>query len=598
MVKSRKPGRDAAKLKRIVATESIIKKKPKTPAKPKAAPASSSSSSSSSGIGQEAMRDVAKEFFLENKLSGRDIAKMGRGAYNSGASGVDAVARAGGTGTNPRNAPRDLLRHFLKGTDMPALYNHPIPVWNPDTNTQVIADIPFLLPHHVIHSIGDKWKELKLGPDNCPEIWAEFSKQCSSLGIDPCKAIPLGMHGDGVPFTKKHSLEVLSWNPLGHPAGDRVPFSGISKQFICKCGCLGRHTWDAVLEVFAWSCRALIIGKHPSVGPSGEPVAGALVSLAGQPLQQAVLCQVRGDWPFLKALFSVPAWNNQQMCWMCTAENTGEGPLDFRNVGLTAAWRQGRLTAQQFHQNLAAQGISPSPLFKVPSFRLDHIVLDWLHIVDLGVSQDLVGNLFHELVLQDHLPGNNKKERLTSLWSRIKSFYKEFQVPVRLGELTLEMFEKSNKSPKLRAKGGETRHLIPFCALLTAELAHVSPHWKAVATIFDLLLSCAKIAATAPFDVQGLATTSRKLCVLWRSLATEAEASGDSQGWRLKPKVHLFQELCEYKAGVFGSPEHFWTYADESFCGFMAKVAKRRGGQNNPHTIPERLLQRYRAMRG
>jgi hypothetical protein len=66
----------------------------------------------------------------------------------------------------------------------------------------------------------------------------------------------------------------------------------------------------------------------------------------------------------------------------------------------------------------------------------------------------------------------------------------------------------------------------------------------------------------------------------------------------MKPKVHLFQELCEYKAQLFGSPELFWTYMDESFCGFLALAAKRRGGRVAAAAVPDRLLSRYRAMRG
>ena len=84
---------------------------------------------------------------------------------------------------------------------------------------------------------------------------------------------------------------------------------------------------------------------------------------------------------------------------------------------------------------------------------------------------------------------------------------------------------------------------------------------------------------------------------MWKSLADVAVARGDDKSWRMKPKVHLFQELCEYKAGIFGSPELFWTYQDESFCSFLAKCAKRRGGQNFAATVPQRLLDRYRALR-
>jgi hypothetical protein len=64
----------------------------------------------------------------------------------------------------------------------------------------------------------------------------------------------------------------------------------------------------------------------------------------------------------------------------------------------------------------------------------------------------------------------------------------------------------------------------------------------------------------------------------------------------MKPKVHLFQELCQYISFTHGSPEQFWAYKDESWCGEMAKSAQRRGGQESVTTVPERLLQRFRAL--
>lgn len=253
------------------------------------------------------------------------------------------------------------------------------------------------------------------------------------------------------------------------------------------------------------------------------------------------------------------------------------------------------MDTQDFLKFLSEKGLVMSPLFKSPGLLMEHVLLDWLHIVDLGVAQDIIGNFFHEVVLGG-LPGSNKKERLQQLWVKIKAYYAENKTPSKLGELTLEMFERAGKSPKLRSKGGECRHLVPFCASLGRELAYLGEHWQTVSQLLDLLLSCAQHAAAVPFSSADLATDSRKLCVLWKKLKDAAEAEG-SWAWTMKPKVHLFQELCEYKAEQFGSPELFWTYADESFCGFMAKAAKRRGGQNFAATVPERLLNRYRAMR-
>ena len=45
--------------------------------------------------------------------------------------------------------------------------------------------------------------------------------------------------------------------------------------------------------------------------------------------------------------------------------------------------------------------------------------------------------------------------------------------------------------------------------------------------------------------------------------------------WRLKPKLHMMQELCELQTD---NPSQNWTYQDEDFGGSMAACARVRGG--------------------
>ena len=454
--------------------------------------------------------------------------------------------------------------------------------------------MPFNLPHRMLSSIGPALKSKFLAEHMAPEYHKVFSAACGKLGLDPATTLPIGLHGDGVPFSKKDSIELLSYNFLGEPMGDRMPFAGISKMYTCKCGCLGRHTFDDLLEVFVWSLRALLRGVHPSVGPRNEPLQDpALLKDAGQPLQcpQAVLCQVRGDWPFLKQLFSVPVWNNFSICWLCFAD---KGENSYKDGRSSANWRSRRKDWRQFFKELRDKGLSPCPLFSAPGFELFMIVLDWLHIVDLGIAQDLIGCLFHELM---RLPGKTKAENLKVLWGRIRQFYQAAKVPCRLDNLTEEMVDRSNKCPKLRAKGGETRQLIPFAASISEEMARStnSPYWKTIAAVFERLFACCKHIDAPQFNAEALATSSRELCILWSTLEDAASTAGKLL-WVKKPKVHLFQELCEYQARNLGSPEQFWTYRDESWCGHMSTAAKRRGGQKHASTVPERLLSRFRAM--
>ena len=66
--------------------------------------------------------------------------------------------------------------------------------------------------------------------------------------------------------------------------------------------------------------------------------------------------------------------------------------------------------------------------------------------------------------------------------------------------------------------------------------------------------------------------------------------------WRVKPKLHIFQELGEFQTWTHWQPLDFWCYADESFVGFISEIARSRGGQDNVSTAPLRTVQRYRAL--
>lgn len=544
----------------------------------------------------ETVGQVIGEMFLSNKLGGPDVARLARGALQSEAKDVERLAAVGGSGSNPKNLARDILRLLLKGSPIPPLFWHPIRVWDPIEQKQETVKMPFNLPHKVLSAMGPALTGKIIQDGMSPEYRQVFQEACAKLGLNASNTVSLGLHGDGVPFSKKDSIELLSFNFLGEPMGDRVPFAGISKMYACKCGCLGRDTFDDMLEVFVWSLRALLVQAHPSVDPAGKPLSDPqMIKVAGQPLgcPRAILVQVRGDWPFLKQLFSIPVWNNFCVCWRCFADKDANS---YKDGSANAQWRKRRKQFDHFLVELRKKGIAVSPLFSAPGFEIFMIVLDWLHIVDLGIAQDLIGSLFAELIRGALCPGT-KDQCLKALWGKLLQFYKTHKTPSRLDMLKEEMFERNGKAPKLKAKGGETRHLIPFAASVSAEVAQQTndPYWHTIAAVFDRLFDCCKIIDGRPFDSAALATASRELCVLWTALEENAEQR-NKKLWPKKPKVHLFQELCEYQAETLGTPELFWTYRDESWCGHMAVASKRRGGLKHAQTVPERLLERYRAM--
>ena len=111
-----------------------------------------------------------------------------------------------------------------------------------------------------------------------------------------------------------------------------------------------------------------------------------------------------------------------------------------------------------------------TPIWQFPNFCLKVIRLDWLHVVDLGCAQDAAGNML--LMLQSKMPGNNMTARIGELYKQILQEYSNQAVSQdRLTTLTETMIRKNASSaPRLKAKGAETRKLIPVLAVLCYKL--------------------------------------------------------------------------------------------------------------------------------
>ena len=347
-------------------------------------------------------------------------------SYTEGAKSAAKFARSGAWGSNPKNLARDMMEAVLKDVGMPELFWHKIPTWNHATRQQELTWHPFLLPHELLHHIVQKdssW--LQLLAADFPETHALLEDACNKFHTPQSKTAAIGLHGDGVPYTKKDSVEILSFNVLGFPTADRIPITCISKKFLCKCGCKGMHTWYKILEIIVWSFELLMVGYVSSYLPDKQvwEQTGILLVSGTMLAYHAFVLQVRGDWPFLKTLFSFPQHNELRgLCWQCLASGIQGSALTFKKTGLDALWRNHRITCEEFIQSLRAANLPVSPLLSLPAFSLKCVVLDWLHVVDLGVAADLLGNLFWQASSTSNplFVANSKGYRLDLLWARLQ----------------------------------------------------------------------------------------------------------------------------------------------------------------------------------
>ena len=67
------------------------------------------------------------------------------------------------------------------------------------------------------------------------------------------------------------------------------------------------------------------------------------------------------------------------------------------------------------------------------------IAIDVLHTLDLGISQDALGTVFHTFWNSILAKTNNKLTKAKELWDRSKSYYQRVHPPTTLDGLSVEI---------------------------------------------------------------------------------------------------------------------------------------------------------------
>ena len=235
-----------------------------------------------------------------------------------------------------------------------------------------------------------------------------------------------------------------------------------------------------------------------------------------------------------------------------------------------------------------------SPLTACPGFSIwEAVVVDWMHTVGLGVLQHFNGNAIWQLV--QRMPGNNKDDRLAKLWLMIQAWYKEHKPKSRIDNLTFPMFRPSaQKSPKLKAKAGETKNLLPCLADFTAPWLTSTEDtvMHTTACVADAFLQLQHVVSLVPYQLLKAQELCTYISYFDAALSEKAGAEGKAE-WACKPKYHMLQEPIRF-GGDLGGPVDFWTHADEAWVGIAAQMASVAGGHNGLHVSGERLLNRFR----
>ena len=115
--------------------------------------------------------------------------------------------------------------------------------------------------------------------------------------------------------------------------------------------------------------------------------------------------------------------------------------------------------------------------------------------------------------------------------------------------------------------------------------------WKSVSALLDLMMCF----GAKPFPVAAAKRATQACCMLFAALSQEAQRLG-KQTWRIKPKLHMLQELGEFQVDEMGDPSLFWAYKDEDYVGLCATIGFSCGGGGSAATTPQCIVDRFRAL--
>ena len=244
-----------------------------------------------------------------------------------------------------------------------------------------------------------------------------------------------------------------------------------------------------------------------------------------------------------------------------------------REVDSSATWRGQPLNYSECILRISRNRGYVCPLLTAP-WVTNHIFrMDWLHISDLGIAADFLGNFFH--VVTPMFPGTNKKDRCAACFDEIQAYYEENNVEDRFDSLPPTYFEPKDSAYKLRGSAAKIRALVPFADRLAKEMLDINDpvHATIRQAAFHLHETYKALSATHPNPCAHMREHGMKFAVQYVSLHDHVNAF-DDKAWRIKPKLHLLLHITSDNS----LPRLVWTYRDEDFGGSVARMSRRRGG--------------------
>ena len=371
----------------------------------------------------------------------------------------------------------------------------------------------------------------------------------------------------------------------------------------------GPGSMDSIWKILLWSFACLTDGRWPLFDWNNEPLQGWRAEKSGCPLAgeyRFAFWGIAADLDYLCNVWRLRHFNAAtNNCFRC---NCNRSDTPWTDLTPSAAWRAKPVSMGQW------MFTEKHPLFKARNigYNVHHVMLDVMHLADLGMNQHILASILYILPFDCALPGRlDDKKQL--IWQELLSAYQQLGTPAgeKLAHTTFEGIWEDRRSgspstyPVLGAKAAISRHFVPALKLVMLNLENWAPlhdrtapfltHSIALLVALDIFYETimfegpwlSEIGAQQAHDsLQAVGAHHQHLC----NMSLE-------QGRKLfylTEKAHYMQHVAIECIATRSNPRLGWTYADEDFMGRIAKVASQCTRARGPLRVTGALFLRYR----
>jgi hypothetical protein len=245
------------------------------------------------------------------------------------------------------------------------------------------------------------------------------------------------------------------------------------------------------------------------------------------------------------------------------------------------------VTHESYLNELQLAGKPIPALFEIRTLRIEGVLGDAMHTLDLGVSSHLCGNIMFE-IMETAGWGSTQEERAAKLNSHLKAYYKDTKERYKVdGRVTFRRVRKSGDWPKFLGKAASTRRLVNYCLKLATDFDSGSEHdelrkgaAQALVRVYEVMTVEPKFLSTAAQN--ELSRLSQAFMGIYTKLSNQAVAQ-HRRAWKMSPKFHLMQHILEHQTWM--NPRFTWVYADEDLQRILKEVATSCHPLNTPHMV-------------